>query len=128
MAQAPEQTGSVRFGGQEQVLEVLQLEFVGGLGEGGQRLRDAQVGDEARIDGQDLMRTKPMKAEPPRPALRDGFELAADAVAPRLVHPERRRVGGKEKSRRSPRFVDDLPLDLELVRVSGVLKLTPATF
>src|ERR1700687_3613955 len=116
MAQAPEQTGSVRFGGQEQVLEVLQLEFVGGLGEGGQRLLDAEVVDEARIDGQDLMRTKPMKAAPPRPALRDGFELAADAVAPRLVHTEHRGVGRKAESRPSPRFVDDLALDLVVVR------------
>src|SRR6266851_6692438 len=72
------------------------------------------------------MRAQAVKAEAPAARGWDRLELAANAIAPRIVHPEHRRVWRQPQSRARPRLLDDLPLELELVRVVGVLQLAPA--
>src|SRR5229473_3453209 len=72
------------------------------------------------------MRAQAVKAKAPAARGWDSLELAANAIAPRIVHPEHRRVGRQPQSRARPRLLDDLPLQLELVRIRRVLQLAPA--
>src|SRR4029077_257228 len=111
----------VGLGGEEQVLQVGELKLVGGLRESRQRLLDAKVVDRARIDRERRVRAQAVKAEAPAARGRHRLELAAYAVAPRFVHTEHRRVGRQTQSRARPRFLDDLALELQLVRITRVL-------
>src|SRR5260370_35291588 len=67
-----------------------------------------------------------MKAKAPAARGRHGLELAANAIAPWIVHPQHRRVGRQPQTRARPRLLDDLTLELELGKVVGVLQLAPA--
>jgi hypothetical protein len=128
VAQPPEQAVPVRLGGKEQVLQVLQLHLIGGLRERRQRLLYAQVVDLAGIYRQDRVRAEPVEAKPPALGAGDGLELAPDPVAPRVVHAKHRCVRRKAKPGARPCLLDHLALELELVRVRGVLELASTTF
>src|SRR5229473_317865 len=67
-----------------------------------------------------------MKAKAPAARRRHGLELAANAIAPWIVHPQHGRVGRQPQTRARPSLLDDLPLELELVRIRGMLQLAPA--
>src|SRR6266851_1607197 len=72
------------------------------------------------------MRAQAVKAEAPAARSWHRLELAANAIAPRIVHTKHRRVGRQPQSRARPRLLDDLPLELELVLIRRVLQLAPA--
>src|SRR6266851_4094908 len=72
------------------------------------------------------MRAQAVKTKAPAARGWDRFELAANAIAPRIVHPEHRRVWRQPQSRARPRLLDDLQLELKLVLIRRVLQLAPA--
>ena len=123
MAQAPHQPLAGRLHGEKQVLEVGDLQLVRGLRKCGQGLLYAQVVDEAHIDWQHRVRPQSMEAETPALTGRHRLELAPDSVAPRVVHAQHRRVRRQPQPHSRPGFLDDLSLELQLMRVRGVLPL-----
>src|SRR5580704_11105981 len=73
------------------------------------------------------MRAHAVKNEPPSSLTGYRFELAPDPVAPRVVHAEHGGVGRQAQPSPRPGFLDDLPLERQLVLVFRVLELAPAT-
>src|SRR5712691_4614783 len=79
--------------------------------------------DGARIDRQYRVRAQAVKAEAPAAGRRHRFELAADAVAPRVLHAKHWSIWGQPQPSPSPRLLDHLPLELQLMGISSVLQL-----
>src|SRR5260370_39718126 len=79
--------------------------------------------DEAAVDRQHRMGAHAMESEPPSAVAGHRLEFTADAVAPWIVYAEHRRVRGQPQDGPSPRLLDDLALQRELVIVGRVLKL-----
>src|SRR6266851_5120822 len=122
-AQAPQQAAALGLDGEQEVLQTRDLHLVGRLREGRQRPLDTRVMDEAAVDRQHRMRTHAMESEPPAAGAGHRLELTADAVAPWIVHAEHGGVGRQPKAGPSPRLLDDLALQGELVIVGRVLQL-----
>src|SRR5919202_1968217 len=66
-----------------------------------------------------------MEAEAERSALRDGLELAPNAIAPGILHSVDGGVGRQAEPRTSPGILHHSPLPGELIRIGGVLQLAP---
>ena len=126
-AEPPQQAMAGRLDCQQQVLQTFQLELVRRLREGGQRALDAPVVDEAAVDRQHRMRAHAVKAESPSAGRRESLELAADAISPGIVHSEHRGVRGETQPGPRPCLFHHLPLQLQLMRVGGMLQLAAAT-
>src|SRR5439155_18945921 len=58
---------------------------------------------------------------------REGLELAADAISPGIVHSQHRGVRGETQPGSRPCLFHHLPLQLQLMRVGGMLQLAAAT-
>src|SRR5438477_11895660 len=73
------------------------------------------------------MRAHAVKAESPSAGRRDGLELAADAISPGIIHSQHRGVRGETQPGSRPCLFHHLPLQLQLMRVGGMLQLAAAT-
>src|SRR5438094_10330356 len=84
------------------------------------------------MDRADVDRHHGMRAQPVKPEVEaavgseNGVELAPDAVAPGVLHPEHRRVGRQAQAGARPGVLDDAPLEGELAFVSRVLEVAAA--
>ena len=125
-AQAPQKAAAARLNREEKVLQTLEMELVRGARECGQRILDALVVDEAAVDRQHQMRSHAVKAEAPRAGSAHRLELAADAVAPRVVHAQDGSVRRQAKARACPRLLHHPLFQLQLMRVGRVLQLAAA--
>ena len=103
------------------------LELVSRLPERPQALLDALVVDRALADRQHGVGAEAMEAELEGSARTvDALELAPDPVAPGVLHAQHGGVGREPESGPRPDVLDDLPLELELGLVAGVLPVATA--
>src|SRR3979411_3527116 len=106
VSQSPQQTLARWLRCEKDVLQVLELDLVCDLGKCGERLLDAQVVNRAGVDRQHRMRAKTVESESPPAARGDGLKLAANPVAPRVVHAKHRRLRRQGQTGSRPCLLD----------------------
>src|SRR5207247_199878 len=125
-AQPPEQPGPARLDGQEEILDAPKTQLRRCLGERLHRPLDALVVDGAGGYRLHRVRAHRVESEPDPARGLDGLELAANPVAPGVVHAEHLSACRQLDPGSAPGLRDDLALELQLVVVGGVLPLTTA--
>src|SRR5439155_5134163 len=122
-AHAPQQAGPCRLDGEQKILQVFELQLARRPRESRQCSLDALVVNQTAVDRQHRMGPHAVKTESPSARGRKGLELAADPISPGVVHAEHRCIGRETQTRSRPRFLDDLALQVQLMRVRRVLQL-----